>query len=534
MIFCELPLDEAVGALLAHSYKTSKGRIGKGQILTHSQLENLRADGITHVMVAKLGDKDVPENQAASTLATELPGNNIAPGIATTGRVNLHAQCDGLFDCDANTINAINRIHESITVATINPSTRVVAGQIVATVKIIPYAVDSEHLDRVLSLAEPTLCVYKLEPKTACLIQTTIVGMKETILNKTRRVTENRLLERQATLLDEQRVDHNLPAILDALKLAEAKLPDWILIFGASATSDRNDTVPAALVACKGQVHYFGMPVDPGNLLLLGKLNRSIVIGMPGCARSAKLNGVDHVLDRLACGVPVESNWIAGLGVGGLLKEIVDRPWPRVGPNEKLSIAALVLCAGSSRRFGTSNKLLSNWNGKPLISKTLETILESSADLTVIVTGYERRKITITTEASQTEHNIRYIHNEAFSTGMASSLKRGVSELIDTDAIIVCLGDMPLITTSVIEALIQAYKQNSDKALYIPTWQGQRGNPVLIARKLYDSLLTLEGDTGARLLAREFPDTVMEVPTQCPGILTDIDTEADLIQQQPD
>ena len=104
---------------------------------------------------------------------------------------------------------------------------------------------------------------------------------------------------------------------------------DLALILTGSATSDLHDTAPQAVRAAGGLVERFGMPVDPGNLLFLGRLQGRPVIGLPGCARSPALNGADWVLERLACGLAVTGEDIAAMGVGGLLKEIPSRPQPR-------------------------------------------------------------------------------------------------------------------------------------------------------------------------------------------------------------
>ena len=100
-------------------------------------------------------------------------------------------------------------------------------------------------------------------------------------------------------------------------------------MFGASAIADRRDVIPAALEAIGGRIEHFGMPVDPGNLLLIGNASGHPVLGAPGCARSPKENGFDWVLMRLLAGLPVPREDITGMGVGGLLMEIVTRPQPR-------------------------------------------------------------------------------------------------------------------------------------------------------------------------------------------------------------
>ena len=530
MFFGELPVDQAEGAILAHSYRSAEGRgkIRKGEFLTESLLAILQADGVTHVTVARLDDDDLHENQAALVIATALAGENTRLGQATTGRVNIHAACDGLLAYSEQAIHGINCVDESITVATLSPATRVAAGQIVATIKIITYAAASMHVDKVVGEAGNSLGVHNFCGAKACLIQTKVPTTKDSVLDKTRITTENRLLERQAILISEQRTAHSLSELCAALEIAQSRTPDWILVFGASATSDRNDVVPAAIVRSGGTLVHFGMPVDPGNLLLLGKLGNAIVIGMPGCARSSKFNGVDKILDKLSCGVPVTREWIANLGVGGLLQEIVDRPRPRVVAREQSSVSALLLGAGSSSRYGEANKLLAQWQGEPLIQHVLKMIAASNVSGTLLVTGHESELVKNLVENIAGVPEVRLLHNNAYSTGMASSLIKGVSALIDSDAIVVCLGDMPFVSSIVIDGLLDAFKKHPDKALYIPTYDGRRGNPVLIARQLYDSVLNLEGDTGARVLAKHFPDTVMEVPTDCAGILQDIDTPDEL------
>ena len=530
MFFGELPLDQAEGAILAHSYRSAQGRgkIRKGEHLTEPLIAILRADGVTRVTVARLDENDLHENQAALFIAQALAGQNTELGQAITGRVNIHAACDGLLTISEQVINAINCIDESITVATLSPAARVATGQIVATIKIITYAAASSHVDKAVSEAGNSLVVHNFCDAKACLIQTKVATTKDSVLDKTRVTSENRLLQRQAVLMSEQRTAHCVSELCVALEHARSQTPDWILIFGASATSDRNDVVPAAVVRSGGSLVHFGMPVDPGNLLLLGNLGSAIVIGMPGCARSSKFNGVDKVLDKLSCRLPVTREWIASLGVGGLLQEIVDRPRPRVVARQQSSVSALLLSAGSSSRYGKANKLLVKWQGEPLIQHVLKTITASEVSDISLVTGHESDAIKKLVEENSGVARVRLLHNHAYSTGMASSLIKGVSALIDSDAILVCLADMPFVSSTVINELLDAFRKHPDKALYIPTYEARRGNPVLIARQLYDSVLSLNGDTGARVLARQFPDSVMEVPTECAGILHDVDTPADL------
>ena len=155
---------------------------------------------------------------------------------------------------------------------------------------------------------------------------------------------------------------------------------DIILIFGASAVVDRADILPSAVTEVGGKVEHFGMPVDPGNLLFIGNVEEISIIGMPGCARSPKLNGFDWVLWRLLANVPVTGRDIMLMGNGGLLKEINERGQLRQFDNSKVTeakepkIGGLLLAAGSSRRMGKENKLLQEINGTKMVVHDAEQI----------------------------------------------------------------------------------------------------------------------------------------------------------------
>ena len=186
-------------------------------------------------------------------------------------------------------------------------------------------------------------------------------------------MTEARLAALGCTLVLETRCAHSIGELESHIRAALGHPIDLLLIHGASAILDRRDVIPAAIVAAGGRVDHFGMPVDPGNLLLLGHVGELAVLGLPGCARSPKVNGFDWVLERLVAGLPVGPAEIMRMGAGGLLAEIPSRPLPRAeakppAPQQKETppgprIGALLLAAGQSRRMGGPNKLLEEIDG---------------------------------------------------------------------------------------------------------------------------------------------------------------------------
>lgn len=327
MWFGDVPLDGAEGAILAHSVMVKGGRFRKGQVLGADDLAALAAAGVTHVTVARPEPGDVAEDAAAARLAAALVPDPAAAGLsvsaAFTGRVNLNATGPGIIEIDEAAIHRLNRIDPSITLATLPRFQRVGAGTLAGTVKIISYAVAGDALTQAEDAARGAIRVRPVVLPDAGLILTEVAGQDPKLTTKGRKVIEARLRALGMALAGVEVVAHDAPAIAAAL----GRLPGAMaLILTGSATSDLYDTAPQAVRGAGGHVARFGMPVDPGNLLFLGSLGPRPVIGLPGCARSPALNGADWVLERLACGLAVTDDDIAAMGVGGLLKEIPQRP----------------------------------------------------------------------------------------------------------------------------------------------------------------------------------------------------------------
>ena len=332
MQFGPVPIADAEGAILAHSVPLPGSRLRKGVILTEADISILRRAGVTEVTVATPDACDVAEDTAARRLALALvpalvPGDQgLNLTEAFTGRVNLKATGPGIVAMDVAAIHALNRVHPSITLATLPPFARVGAGTLVGTVKIISYAVPNDALVAAEAIAQAAIRILPVVRRSAGLLLTEVPGQDAKLTAKGRRAVEARLRTLGMALCDVAVVPHDEQAMAAALTTMSG---DMLLILTGSATSDLHDTGPEALRLAGGQVARFGMPVDPGNLLFHGMLGQRPVIGLPGCARSPALNGADWVLERYACGLPVADDDIAAMGVGGLLKEISVRGQPR-------------------------------------------------------------------------------------------------------------------------------------------------------------------------------------------------------------
>lgn len=332
MKFGPVAVAEAKGAIVAHAIRRPGLVLKKGDIVRASDVAALRTAGVETVIVARIEADDVGENDAAAALAKAIGGANVRLDTAFTGRTNLFATAAGILRVDTALVDAINGQDEAITVATLPHMRAVVEGEMIATVKIIPFAVPRSALAAAVALCtRPGLSIIPFKPLRVAVVSTLLPGLKPSVVDKTLRILGERLAPARATLVADERVEHSASALAPVLQrlMREAHLT---IVFGASAITDRRDVIPAAIEMAGGHVDHFGMPVDPGNLMLLGRSAEGApVLGAPGCARSPKENGFDWVLQRLLAGLPVTGADVKRMGVGGLLMEIVSRPQPREG-----------------------------------------------------------------------------------------------------------------------------------------------------------------------------------------------------------
>jgi molybdenum cofactor cytidylyltransferase len=530
MKFGAIPVAEAIGATAVHSIRQGDLVLKKGTKIGPAEVAALTAAGVKEITVARLDPGDVSEDQAAADIAAAIRDESVRADRAFTGRCNLFADSAGILVVDRNSIDALNRIDEAITVATLPAYKPVVEGEMIATVKIIPFAVPASARDQAVTAAVKAKPVIRIAPykiRKVGVVSTLLPGLSPKVIDKTLKITATRIAPAGAKIIAEQRVPHEQAALaraIDELLKAGAEL---VIVFGASAIADRRDVIPAAVEAVGGEIEHFGMPVDPGNLMLIGTARGQAVLGAPGCARSPKENGFDWVLMRLLAGLPVTRADITGMGVGGLLMEIVTRPQPREEPVPETGrrVAAVLLAAGRSTRMGAVNKMLAEIGGKSLVRIAAEQAVASRAQPVIVVTGHEREKV----ETALKGLPVRLVHNPNFSEGLGTSLKAGITCVPqEADAAIICLADMPQVDAALIDRLIAAFDPERGALVVVPSIDGRRGNPVVWSRRFFHDLMSIQGDVGARHLISNYAEAVVEVPVSGDAALTDVDTPESL------
>jgi molybdenum cofactor cytidylyltransferase len=186
--------------------------------------------------------------------------------------------------------------------------------------------------------------------------------------------------------------------------------------------------------------------------------------------------------------------------------------------------SAVVLAAGQSSRMGGPNKLLLPLEGEPLVRRTVRAVLESGVQETVVVTGHQAREVAraVLDLPVTVQPNLRH------EDGQMRSVAAGVAALARaTDAILVCPGDMPLLTAGDLLALIAAYRAHPEASIVIPRHEGARGNPIVFAAAYAPEVAAGRRLIGCRKLAQQYPEETWYFEAGHDRYTTDLDTPED-------
>jgi len=539
MIFGEFCCEEAEGVTLAHTLNLGAKTLKKGRVLTAADIALLRQAGIDAVTGARMGEGDLDENAGAAEIAALLVGPNTETRRPYTGRCNVHAATRGVLRVDAARIDALNALDEAVAIGTLPDYALARPAQVLATVKIIPFAVTRELVERCRAIAAggPLLRLAELQPRRAALIMGELPGMKENVFRGTVTATRNRLEGLGSRLALVLRCRHARGEYEAKLREALAAGCDLLLVAGATVTKDRLDTVPAAVVGAGGGVDHFGMPAEPGNMLLLAHIDAVPVLVLPGCARSRRSNGLDWVLQRLVAGLPVGRDEIMRMGVGGLIRSPLEPKDEEEGEIESVpslpagapNVAALVLAAGQSSRMGGTNKLLAEVDGVPMLVRAVNAALASKAATVTVVLGHEAEQA----EALLAGRRVGIVRNAEFAQGMSTSLRAGIAALpAEAEAAVVLLGDMPRVSAVQVDRVIDAFERKQP-AIVVPQRNGKRGNPILWPREFFAPMQAVSGDQGARGLLEANAGRIRFVDMDDDAIHADVDTPEDLKGRKP-
>ena len=524
--------NKSGGSILAQTYNLSVKTLSKGTHVSEDVVALLNKENVKSILCAVPHKDDIHEDSAAETISKAIDESQLYAEEASTGRVNFRTPALSIVRYNRELIKKINLIDESIAFSIVEHNQLLAKNDLIATLKIIPFFISKIYVERVVSLISKyeIFKIYRLGEKKVELIQTYYDWQKKSIFKATSNVTGSRLNALGCSLQKETLIPHDHKSLCSEIKSSIDSGAQVLLISGASAITDRSDHIPKAILSVGGEIIQYGLAVDPGNLLLIGKIGSTTIIGMPGCARSPKLNGFDWVLQLLMANIPISKEELADMGAGGLLMEIASRPLPRAlaksAKKREKKIMGIILAAGNSTRMGKDNKLLRNVGGASLVRNTAIEMLSSDLDCCSIVLGYQSDKVAAVIK----DLSINLILNPLWEEGQASSLKAALNSL-DTSYsdLLVMLGDLPGVTSKHINKIIEEHllTNNRKSKITIPSFNGRKGNPVIWGRSFFPDLSNLQGDVGGRALFSQHPAAINLLDMEDPAVVTDTDTPED-------
>ena len=524
--------NKSKGSILAQTYNLSGRTLSKGTHVSEEILELLNRENVKNILCAVPHEGDIHEDSAAEAISKALDENQLYAEEASTGRVNFRTPSLSIVRYNRELIKKINLVDESIAFSIVEHNQLLAKNDLIATLKIIPFFVSKIYVEQVVSLIAKNeiFKVHRLQEKKVELIQTYYDWQKRSIFKATSNVTSSRLDALGCPLQKETLIPHDHKSLCSEIKSSVDSGAQVLLISGASAITDRSDHIPKAILSVGGEIIQYGLAVDPGNLLLIGKIGNTTIIGMPGCARSPKLNGFDWVLQLLMANIPINKEELADMGAGGLLMEIASRPLPRAlaksAKKREKKIMGIILAAGNSSRMGKDNKLLRNIGGASLVRNTAVEMLKSDLDSCSIVLGYQSDKVAAVIK----DLNINLILNPFWEEGQASSLKAALNTLDSSYSdLLVMLGDLPGVKSKHINKIIEEHllANNRKSKITIPSFNGKKGNPVIWGKSFFPDLSNLEGDVGGRTLFDQHPAAINLLVMEDEAVITDTDTPED-------
>jgi molybdenum cofactor cytidylyltransferase len=328
MRLATVALEEAVGHILRHNISDDHGRkaFAKGRLIQADDLSRLHELGHTSLRVAILEEDDVHENEAAQRLAAAISGAGVNATPAHAARANLQALYPGPLSIDIERLYAINNL-DGLTIATLRKHSSVQERQILATIKVIPFAVPKSLLEEAEKIASDGPPIIQVQPLTVLEVGVILVASaraRQRIESVVFPAIEGRVAALQAAVVQTHVVAPDEQAVADALKDLRHAGVGLIIVAGETSIMDQDDVTPQAIRLAGGRIEHYGAPVEPGNLLLLAyfdapQLEPLPILGAPGCVRSRDTNIVDLLLPRLLAGEQVRRADIITLGHGGLL-----------------------------------------------------------------------------------------------------------------------------------------------------------------------------------------------------------------------
>ncbi len=326
MKFKKITTLRAKGQQLGHNIQLANKVLRKGVILNKSLIELLVKSDISEVYTFKKNKDDIDENVAAKRIATHISSKDLYIDIPNNGRADIYARKGGMLIINKKALIKVNVKFSNLAICSLKSYSIIQKGQLVGNVKVLPYAISKKEIKKLISnISNSSMFSFKrVNVKKVGLI----VSKENTEQKKLKIVNslESRLNAFNLKINIVREASHKVEDLTNEIKkILHKNSIDLLLIYGSTSIADKNDVIPYSIKQLKGKIVSFGLPTDPGNLALIANIDKTKIIGVPGCASSPKRNGFDIILERLCYGIKIDMNIIAEISEGGLFKSLIKK-----------------------------------------------------------------------------------------------------------------------------------------------------------------------------------------------------------------
>ena len=316
---------DAVGHVLCHDLTRivkdvmKDAAFRKGHIVTEEDIPVLLSMGKDHLYVWEKNENMLHEDEAAQVMYDVCKNDYMSPTPVKEGKIELVAECDGLFVVDVDRLDKINETDE-VMIATRHTNTPVKKGDRLLGTRVIPLVIEKEKMEQVKRIAgdTPLAALYPYKPMKAGIVTTGSEVYHGRIKDTFTPVVIEKLASYGIEILSQTVCDDNQEKITAAILELKEKGADMIVCTGGMSV-DPDDRTPGAIKNTGAKIVSYGAPVLPGAMFLLGYFEDGTpVMGLPGCVMYAKATVFDLVLPRIAAGIEVTKKDLSRLGNGGL------------------------------------------------------------------------------------------------------------------------------------------------------------------------------------------------------------------------
>lgn len=301
----------------------------RNHIIKESDIEKLKDLGKEHIYVGELEEHQVHEEDAILELAPLIVGENIEYKKPSEGKISLKASSDGLFVIDSKGLQDINLVGD-YTLATIPNYYKVRKGQNLVGARIVPLFTDREIVDKAKNIAENHKYIFQVKKFENLKVGIIITGDEVyygRIQDKFEKVLRRKLSDYDCEILDVKFCPDDLEKIQEALDFYLENDAD-LVIFTGGMSVDPDDLTPTAIRNSKAEMIFQGVPIQPGNMLTVGKLENTYLVGVPGASINAPITSFDILLPRLFAKVEIKREDFMKMGEGGLCQNCEDCTYP--------------------------------------------------------------------------------------------------------------------------------------------------------------------------------------------------------------